>query len=30
MSIKSDLWLRAQSERPTHVVEKYDGSILRD
>jgi len=27
MSIKSDLWLRAQSERPTHVVEKYDGSI---
>ena len=25
--IKSDLWLRAQSERPTHVVEKYDGSI---
>lgn len=27
MTIKSDLWLRAQSERPTHVVEKYDGSI---
>ena len=24
--IKSDLWLRGQSERPTHVVEKYDGS----
>lgn len=27
MSIKSDLWLRGQSVRPTHVVEKFDGSI---
>lgn len=26
MSIKSDLWLRAQSETPTHVMHKFDGT----